>query len=111
MSQGWQNCLGGVRGTKSESLFQPLCYQNQMDNVCPEKSELSSMSQKSGVRDQGGAQSQFQEISPLLRKKKQQSRLQKHFPGGGKNLAPCYPGVAGATPCHPVPPHGYGPDI
>ena len=34
-----------------------------------ERTELSSMSQRSGVRDQGGAQSTFHEISPLLERK------------------------------------------
>ena len=69
--------------------------------MCPEKTELSSMSERSGVRDQGGVQSKFQDISPLLQKK-QRNRLQKHFLKGGKRLAPSYPGVAFATPCHPM---------
>ena len=53
-------------------------------------------------KDQGGAQSKYQEISPLLLKKKQQNRLQEHFPKGGKKLAPCYPRVAVVTPGHPM---------
>ena len=31
-----------------------------------------------------------------------QNKLQKYFPRGGKKLAFCYPGVAFATPWHPM---------
>ena len=35
--QGWQNCLGGTRDTKSEGLFHTLYYCNQIGNVCAGK--------------------------------------------------------------------------
>ena len=43
------------------------------------KNELSSMSQRSTVRDQSGAQSKFHEISPLLERKLRRA------------TAPCHP--------------------
>ena len=61
--------FSGVAKLLRRSLGHTLCYQNQTDNVCPEETELSSMSQRSGVRVQGEAQSKFQEISPLLERK------------------------------------------
>ena len=62
------------RGTKSKSLVHTPCYQNQIDNVCPEKTELSSVSQRS--------RSSSIKVSGDLSfdiKKKEQYRLQKHF--------------------------------
>ena len=53
-------------------------------------------------KDQGGAQSKFQETSPLLQRKNSKIEKQKHFPRGGKMLAPSYPGVAFVSPCHPM---------
>ena len=75
----------------SESLF----HQNQMDNVSPEKADLST--QRSGcssVKISG-------DLS-FVTKKWQQHRLQQNFLTGGKNLAPSYPGVAFATQRHPM---------
>ena len=43
-----------------------------------ERTELSSMSQRSRVRDQGGAQSNFQEISPLLERESSKIDLPLH---------------------------------
>ena len=54
----WSHVMRNLRG------YVILCYQNQIDNVCPEKIEISSMSQRSGVRDQGAAKSNF--WRPLL---------------------------------------------
>ena len=54
-----------------------------MDNVCPEETELSSMSQGSrlsSIKVSG-------DPSSVATKKKQQHGLQKHFPRGGKKLA------------------------
>ena len=59
------------------------------------KTELCSMSQRSkwsSIKISG-------DLS-FATKKKQQNRLQTHFLRGGKTLAPSYPGVAFATPCH-----------
>ena len=96
------------RDAKSERLFHTLCYQNQIDNVCPEKIELSSMSQRSGVRDQGAAKSKFQETSPLLQRKSSKIDCTKHFPMGGRKLAPFYPG---GSIFHLIPPHDQGPEL
>ena len=47
-----------------------------------------------------------QKFSPLLRKKKQQNRLQEHFFQGWQKAGALLP-KGGSW--HPVPPHGYGP--
>ena len=79
-------------------MFHTLCYQNQV-NECPEKLNLLLCH-----KDQGGAQSKFQEIFRIsfATRKKKQNRLQKVFPGVAKSWPPYYPGVALATPCHPI---------
>ena len=79
----------------SESLFHTQCYQNRV-NVCPQKLNFLVWH-----KDQGEAPSKFQETT-LLTKKKQQNRVQKHFPRGGKMLATSYPGWHLPPPCHPM---------
>ena len=55
------------------------------------KNEVFSMSQRSRL-------SSIKTSGDLSTKKKQQNRLQKYFPRGGKKLVSCYPGVAFDTP-------------
>ena len=57
-------------------------------------------------RDQGGAQSKFQEISLLLLRKSSKTDCTNIFSGMTKKLAPFLP----RWHCHPMPPHGYALD-
>ena len=66
--------------------------------MCPEKAELSTTSQRSRLSPMKISG----DLSSVATEKKQQSRLQKQFLRGGRKLAPCYPGVAFPTLCHPM---------
>ena len=79
------------RGTKSVNLFYTLCYQNQV-NVRPEKLNFLVCH-----KDQGGAQSNFQETS-LLTRKNRKIEGKNIFPGVAKRWCPLSRGGS----CHPM---------
>ena len=90
------------RGAKSESIFHTLCYQSQMDYVCPEKIELSSMSQRSGwssIKISG-------DLSFATKEKAAKQTAKIFFRGGKSWRIPTHGGI-----CHPMPPHGYEPGL
>ena len=93
--QGWQNCTRGIGGIKPESLFHTLCYHNQMDNACTGKDWAFYYITKTILNQN------FKRSLHIYKYKVTINNCKK-FPRDGKNLASCRPGVAIATPRHPM---------
>ena len=91
-----QPCVSGVAKLSWRNRIPTFCYQNQVVMRLEEKIEPSRMSQR--------PQLSSNKISSYLSltTKINQHKNCKTITRGGKKLASCCPGVAFATPCHPM---------